>query len=102
MVSAGACSGISPSSPGAFGATTTFTVQIARQFGSAPSGWVQFVVDGLPPDPAHRVIVQVPGSGASTAALVRSLPRGTHKITAVYGGDGNFKTGTSVTTYVVQ
>lgn len=90
-------------STGSLGAASTFKLQIARWLLTSPTGWVQFSIDGLPPDPAHRVNVQTNGSSASTATLVLStLPRGTHKITAVYSGDGTFRPGASVVTHVIQ
>jgi hypothetical protein len=90
-------------STGTLGAESTFKLQIARALGASPTGWVQFSIDGLPPDPAHRVNVQTNGSNASTATLkLSTLPRGTHKITAVYSGDGTFRPGAGVVTHVIQ
>jgi hypothetical protein len=90
-------------STGTYGTESAFTLSIARSLGTSPTGTVQFIIDGLPPDPAHRVTVQVNGSSPSTAVLrLSTLPRGKHKITAVYLGDGTFKPGASVVTHVVQ
>jgi Tol biopolymer transport system component len=90
-------------STGTYGVESAFTLSIARSLGTSPTGTVQFIIDGLPPDPAHRVTVQVNGSNPSKAVLrLSTLPRGTHKISAVYLGDGTFKPGASVVTYVVQ
>jgi Tol biopolymer transport system component len=90
-------------STGALGAESTFTLQIARSLGTSPTGWVQFSIDGLPPNPAHRITVQTNGTSASTATLrLSTLPRGTHKITALYSGDGTFRPGASVVTHVIQ
>jgi hypothetical protein len=90
-------------STGTYGNESVFTLSIARWLFTSATGTVQFIVDGLPPDPAHRVTVQVNGSSASTAVLrLSTLPRGTHKISAVYLGDGTFKPGASVVTHVVQ
>jgi hypothetical protein len=90
-------------STGVLDAESAFTLKVTGQLFRVPSGQVQFLFDGLPANAAHRVAVQS-NTSTSVVATVRlnTLPRGTHRVTAVYLGDGNFRSGAAVLTFVVQ
>jgi hypothetical protein len=80
--------------PSVFGNTITFTATVADNssgsFG-APSGTVTFKDGG-----ATIGTSTLSGSGPTTATLpISSLSVGSHAITVVYGGDGNFTSSTS-------
>jgi hypothetical protein len=93
----------SPVSTSAYGASVTFTANLAAPSTEPtyiPTGTVQFF-DGVT---ALGGAQTINGSGNATLTLVgaTALLAGTHSITAVYSGDSNFSTVTSsVETYTV-
>jgi serine/threonine-protein kinase len=74
----------------AFGGSASFTARIAAVAGGAmPIGFVQFYR-------GSTLIASVMFDANGRASLtVRTLPRGTHNITARYSGDGNYAPATS-------
>jgi hypothetical protein len=71
----------------------TATISLAGPGATAPSGTVNFLLDG---SPAGTALV-VAGS-PSTATLTITTPGvGSHTLEAVYGGDGNYNTANSAT-----
>jgi hypothetical protein len=70
------------------GVSFTATVNVASPGGGAPSGTVQFVVDG---SPAGSPVSVSSAGGVTTASFsTSSLTVGTHTIAAGYSGDGSF------------
>jgi Big-like domain-containing protein len=68
-----------------FGQSVTFTASVSP---SAATGNVQFFDGG-------NSLGTIPLSGGSASLTTASLTAGTHSITASYGGDANFASGTS-------
>ncbi len=69
------------------GQSVRFTATVAsQQLGTgAPTGFVQFNVDGQPVGGAVEIV-----DGEAQSAAVSTLLPGTHQVTAVYSGDTNF------------
>ena len=80
----------SSNNPSLFGQTVTFTATVSGGFSEvfAPTGTVQFVIDG------HHAGNPVPATvvnGVDTASYsTSSLAAGTHSVQAVYSGDSTF------------
>jgi hypothetical protein len=73
------------------GQATSFSATVAAANGTGtPTGSVQFKVDGT--DFGSPVALS---AGSATSGPTSSLSTGSHAITAVYSGDGNFFTSTS-------
>jgi hypothetical protein len=85
-------------SPSVFGQSVTFSATIAASTPGAgmPTGTVQFKVDGANFGSAVSL------SGAIASVVISSLAVGSHSISAVYGGDGNFTTSTASVTQSVS
>jgi hypothetical protein len=80
----------------AFGQAVTFAVTVAPQFSGTPTGTVIFK-DGA------AILKSVPLSeGSASFTTIANLARGTHKITANYGGDANFVNSTAALTQTVN
>jgi hypothetical protein len=80
----------SSADPVLFGQSVTFTATISGQRlgNAAPTGTVQFVIDGRNVGGPVSVSTQ---NGVTTASFtIGSLGVGAHAITATYSGDGNF------------
>ncbi len=82
---------VSSANPSVFGQPVTFTATItANNPGlGAPTGTVQFVIDGANFGSPMTLV-----NGAATSAATSSLAVGGHSIMAVYSGDANFITST--------
>jgi Big-like domain-containing protein/VCBS repeat protein len=74
--------------PSSRGQAVTFTAIMVPQFAGTPTGKVSFK-DG------STVLATVSMSSGKATYTTSSLAAGTHSITAVYTGDGNFKASTS-------
>jgi hypothetical protein len=70
--------------------TLTATVTGTNPFPGTPTGTVQFTVDNV----AHGAPVALDSNGVATL-VTTTLPPGTHTITAVYSGDGDYASATS-------
>jgi hypothetical protein len=77
----------SSSNPSSSGQSVTFTAKIAGQFGGMTTGTVTFK-DGTSTLRAATL------RGGIATFSTSSLKHGQHRITAAYGGDGNFKAST--------
>jgi len=86
----------SSQNPSTFGQSVTFTATVAGQFGGVPTGNVTFK-DGI-----TTLGTGTLNSSGTTTFSTSALARGTHHITASYGGDGNFKTSTGSLTQSVH
>ena len=75
--------------PSVVGQSVTLTATITPPAGAGPSGTVQFYDNGAALGPAETV------SGGAATLTTSSLALGTHPITAIYGGDGNFSGATT-------
>jgi hypothetical protein len=78
----------SSSNPSMIGAAVTFTASVTSPVGGTPGGTVTF----------HDAATQIGMgmlTGGTTTFTTSALVGGAHSITAVYGGDGNFASGTS-------
>ena len=75
----------------AFGASVTFTATVTAPLasGPAPTGTVQFVIDGSNAGSAVAL-----ASGTATYST-STLSLGTHTVVAIYSGDTNYSTSTS-------
>jgi hypothetical protein len=74
-----------------FGASASFTARlIAVAGGAMPTGYVQFYREST----LIGAIVRVDNNGQARL-VTTDLPRGTHRITARYLGDGNYSPATS-------
>lgn len=74
------------------GQGTSFLAHVvSTEGGGQPTGTVQFQVDGS----NFGSPVSVDGSGNATSATTSSLSTASHTVTALYGGDGNFKSSAS-------
>ena len=81
----------SSASPSAYGQSVTFTATVAPSGGVNPTGTVQFKIDG------NNVGSPQTLSGGVATYSTSTLAVGSHSVTAVYSGDGNFVGGTSPT-----
>jgi hypothetical protein len=80
---------VSSLNPSAFGQAVTFTATVKPAVGSGnPTGTVTFNDGGT-------VVGSSPLSGGTALLMTSGLAGGVHSITAVYGGDTNFTSGTS-------
>lgn len=91
----------SSENPAALRAPVTFTAQVSNTLGPAPTGTVQFLVNG---QPAGAPVAVAP-DGTATSPELR-LPIGGRQVTAAYSGDTALAASTSapiqqVTQYVV-
>jgi len=78
------------SNPSSFGQSLTFQAAVTAQTFLIPTGSVQFK------DGTTNLGMPMPLDGSGTATLVwSSFPVGTHNITAIYGGDSNFRDSSS-------
>ena len=73
--------------------TFTATVNAVPPGIGTPTGTVTFKVDGTPQSPVPLTVINGVDQATFTTA---SLSAGTYTITAVYGGDSNFTTSTSL------
>ena len=81
---------VSGSNPSSFGQSLTFQAAVTAQTFLIPTGSVQFK------DGTTNLGMPMPLDGSGTATLVwSSFPVGTHNITAIYGGDSNFRDSSS-------
>jgi hypothetical protein len=91
----------SPAIPSAFGQVVTFTATVSATppgVGS-PTGTVQFMIDGS--NAGSPVSLGATGGVRAASFSTASLAVGTHLITAVYSGDGNFTTSMGTFTQTV-
>jgi hypothetical protein len=79
---------LSSANPSSFGEAITFTASITPQFGGGASGTVTFN-DGT------ATLGTAPALNNAASFTTSTLAVGSHSITAVYGGDGNFTGSTS-------
>ncbi len=89
---------ISSANPSVFGQAVTFTATVAvlAPGSGTPTGFVRFLIDGLP-----VVGGQVDLSGGS-ATLISTLPPGSHTIIVNYSGDANYISSTAVLSQTVK
>ncbi|GAA4092019.1 beta strand repeat-containing protein [Nocardioides kongjuensis] len=73
-----------------------FTAEVTSQAGLAPTGVVQFSVDGHPVGSAVTLV-----DGAATSATLADLAPGTHTVAVLYSGDLRYGAGTADLTQVV-
>lgn len=73
----------------AVGADLTFTAVITSA-GGTPTGLVQFAIDGQPLGAAVELV-----DGEAVSPVVGDLAPGDHTVTALYGGDANFRPATA-------
>lgn len=78
----------SSANPSTFGEAITFTASITPQFGGQASGTVTF-------NDGNATLGSAPVSNNGADFTTNVLTVGSHSITAVYGGDGNFTGSTS-------
>ena len=69
----------------------TATIAVVSPGAGAPSGSVQFVIDGT----NFGSPVPLGAGGTATSAATTTLAAGSHTVTAVYGSDGSFAGSTS-------
>jgi len=81
--------------PSSAGKSVTFTATVKGKFGGTPAGTVTFK-DGT------TALKTVSLSGAKAEFITSSLSAGTHHLTAVYAGDGQFGTSTGTLTQTVN
>jgi hypothetical protein len=80
----------------AFGGSVSFTARIIAVAGGAmPTGYVQFYREST----QIGAIVKVDDNGQARL-VTTDLPRGTHRITARYLGDGNYSPATSAQIWI--
>jgi hypothetical protein len=87
-------------SPGSitYGNAATFTATVSPSIGSGPTptGSIQFQVDGVNFGPSESL-----ANGTVTSPSDPNLTAGNHTVTAIYSGDGNYATKTSVLSFSV-
>ena len=85
---------VSPANPSLLNQAISFTVTVAAAApgSGTPTGTIQFQVDGK--NFGSAVTLQ---GGTATSGSTTTLKIGSHTVTAVYGGDGNFTASTAPT-----
>ena len=73
-----------------------FTAEVTSDGGLAPTGFVQFSVDGHPVGAAVSLV-----DGAATSATLADLAPGSHTVGVLYSGDLRYSPGTAELTQVV-
>jgi hypothetical protein len=87
---------VSSANPAAFGQSVTFTAVISAQNQSngAPTGTVQFQMDGI--NAGDQVSVTTSGGVTTARFTTTTLATGSHTVTAIYSGDVNFAGSTGI------
>ncbi len=75
------------------GQSVTLTATITPPAGAGPTGTVQFYDNGTALGPAETV------SGGAATLTTSALALGSHPITAIYSGDGNFTGATTAASF---
>jgi hypothetical protein len=80
---------LSSAAPSVYGQVVVFTADVLAASSAAPTGSVQFQVDGVDFGSPVPVV-----AGSASSAPISSLAAGNHAVTGVYSGDENLPPGT--------